>query len=112
MPPLGKAIRYARFRVYRQIRDVQHDRAHRAFHQALVGSSGVWRLSELQTPLFDQAYRYRRVLRSKGLDPLRNLELHQTLTDLALGSNIEAACKALVEHSHLTWEAFEHEGPD
>ncbi len=87
--------------------DAPHDAAHRAFHQALIGGSGSWRLTQLQGSLFDQAYRYRRVMRAHGLDLKRDLAVHQHLIDLALGSDIDAACEALTEHIRLTLETFE-----
>ncbi len=87
----------------------EYDAAHRSFHQALIAGCGSVRLNELQSALYDQAYRYRRVMHAKGLDPARAIALHQSLADLALGTDAEAACKALEQHLHLTLEAFSPE---
>jgi GntR family carbon starvation induced transcriptional regulator len=87
----------------------EYDAAHRSFHQALIAGCGSVRLSELQGALYDQAYRYRRVMHAKGLDPARAVALHQMLADLALGSDADAACKTLEQHLHLTLDAFSPE---
>jgi GntR family carbon starvation induced transcriptional regulator len=87
----------------------EYDAAHRSFHQALIAGCGSVRLSELQGALYDQAYRYRRVMHAKGLDPARAVALHQTLADLALGSDADAAGKTLEQHLHLTLDAFSPE---
>jgi GntR family transcriptional regulator, carbon starvation induced regulator len=90
--------------------DQEFDAAHRLFHQAMIAGCGSVRLKELQAALYDQAYRYRRVMHAKGLDPARVIALHQALADLALGASVDAACKALEEHLHLTLEAFPVDG--
>lgn len=87
----------------------EYDAAHRSFHQALIAGCGSVRLNELQSALYDQAYRYRRVMHANGLDPARAIALHQTLADLALGPDADAACKALEQHLNLTLGAFSPE---
>lgn len=98
-------------RIVRQAGDVitdgnsDYDAAHRAFHSALIGGCGTARLIEIQGELFDQAYRYRRVMGAVGLDSVRAIEVHQKLVDLALGDDIEAACSEIKLHLRLTLEA-------
>lgn len=80
----------------------EYDRAHKSFHRALIAGCGAVRLRDLQELLYDQAYRYRRILGSGGLDPRRALDEHQRLADLALGPDVDAGCKAIAEHLLLT----------
>jgi DNA-binding GntR family transcriptional regulator len=80
----------------------EYDRAHRHFHVALIAGCGSERLIGLQAGLYDQSYRYRRILSSMGLDPQRAINEHQILVDFALGNDIDAACAAIVRHLDLT----------
>jgi GntR family carbon starvation induced transcriptional regulator len=81
---------------------IHYDDAHRAFHVALVAGCGLPRLLELQGSLYDQAYRYRRLMMAEGLDPGLAVAEHQQLADLALSERVEEACTALEAHLHLT----------
>lgn len=83
-----------------------YDAAHRHFHHALLAGCGVPRLLALHADLYDQAYRYRRLLADSGMDPDRAIHEHSHLAELALGTDAEAACAALADHLHLTARVF------
>lgn len=89
----------------------KYDAAHWNFHRALLAGCGIPRLMSLQGDLYDQAYRYRRLMAEGGMNPQRVIEEHQLLSDLALGTDIEAACRALARHLTLTLEAVFPDAP-
>jgi GntR family transcriptional regulator, carbon starvation induced regulator len=80
------------------------DAAHRAFHVALIAGCGLKRLLDIQSTLYDQAYRYRRLMVAGGLDTDWGIGEHQRLADLALAGRMDEACRALEAHLHLTLE--------
>ena len=80
--------------------------AHRAFHMSLLAGARSERLAQLQSELYDQAYRYRRVFHTRGFDRDRAVDEHQRLVDVAMGSDVETACSALDRHLRITLEAF------
>ncbi|WP_163271010.1 GntR family transcriptional regulator [Chelativorans alearense] len=83
-----------------------YDEAHRRFHYALVAGCGSDRLLDMQTSLYDQAYRYRRLLVVSGMDPERAIAEHAVLVELALGGDVNSACAALARHLKLTSHVF------
>ncbi len=89
------------------IRDniMAYETAHKAFHCALISGCRVQRLTDMQSSLYDQAFRYRRLMAETGIEPSLVIAEHQKLADLALGGNVEAACMALKEHLSLTVDA-------
>jgi len=83
-----------------------YDNAHRRFHRALLAGCGSNRLLDLHANLYDQAYRYRRLLAASGMDPQRAIDEHRELAELALGEDPERACAALAAHLALTFDAL------
>ncbi|SMC75745.1 FCD domain-containing protein [Rhizobium sp. RU36D] len=82
-----------------------YEEAHKVFHTALVAGCGAARLIALQRELYDQAYRYRRLMARGGMDPVKAVEEHRYLSELALGNDVHAASAALENHLALTLEA-------
>lgn len=80
----------------------QFDTVHKAFHTALLAACGSPRLLELHSNLYDQTYRYRRVV-LRGVDrPNEVDEEHEELLDLALARNSSVACEKLRGHLSIT----------
>jgi GntR family transcriptional regulator, carbon starvation induced regulator len=82
-----------------------YEEAHRVFHIALIAGCGAARLISIQKDLYDQAYRYRRLMAQGGMDPGKAIQEHRHLSELALGNDIPAASLALEQHLALTLEA-------
>lgn len=80
----------------------EFDACHKAFHSTLVGASGSHRLTELISGLYDQAYRYRRVMMQRFSDPARFVHVHDTLARLVLERQFEPARESLVVHIRST----------
>ncbi|MCD2172311.1 GntR family transcriptional regulator [Rhizobium sp. C4] len=82
-----------------------YEAAHKAFHSALIAGCGLNRLIDMQSTLYDQAFRYRRLLAETGMVPSVAITEHQKLADLAVSGKEEEACAALKEHLGLTLSA-------
>jgi GntR family transcriptional regulator, carbon starvation induced regulator len=78
------------------------DEVHRGFHTSLVAACGSPRLLELHKSLYDQAYRYRRLMmvRHEGRDSF--YEQHRALAEVTLRRDASFACKLLSDHLALT----------
>ena len=78
------------------------DRLHKGFHTALLAACGSGRMLGAHSDLYDQAYRYRRVM-MRGIDSgaefIRN---HQMLADRVLERDVPGAQKMLEAHLHST----------
>ncbi len=88
------------------------DRAHSAFHTALLAGCGSPRLLQAHAELHDQVYRYRIVLR---LVPRRKAVTdrdHAALARHALARDTLAACEALHAHIDMTTQALKQLPPD
>ena len=74
------------------------DEAHKRFHVALIAGCGSARLLRAQSALYDEAYRYRRVMmtRFEGWGPF--LHEHETLAARVLARETEAAVATLMAH--------------
>jgi GntR family carbon starvation induced transcriptional regulator len=78
------------------------DRLHKGFHTALLAACGSKRLLTAHSDLYDQAYRYRRVMmRSLGSGE-EFVAVHQSLADRILARDIEGAQTMLRSHLHST----------
>ncbi|QDM15721.1 FCD domain-containing protein [Tardiphaga sp. vice304] len=78
------------------------DRLHKGFHTALLSACGSRRLLSAHSDLYDQAYRYRRVM-MRGFDSgAQFVEAHQLLADRILARDIGASQAALESHLHST----------
>lgn len=80
----------------------EFDRLHKRFHSALIGADGSVRLAQAISDLYDQAYRYRRIMMKQFTDPDRFIESHERLAARVLERQFEPARAELVEHIHST----------
>lgn len=79
------------------------DALHKAFHATLISACGSPRMLEAASNLYDQAYRYRRVMmREKLADPERFVADHARLADCVLARDHAAAAAMLEEHLRST----------
>ena len=82
------------------------DMVHKRFHTALIEACGSPRMLEMHSQLYDQAYRYRRVILTS---PRRTIAIdeHKELAELAIARKVKAACKLLDRHlSHTLKMAY------
>jgi DNA-binding GntR family transcriptional regulator len=70
------------------------DRLHKGFHTALLAACGSTRMLSAHSDLYDQAYRYRRVMHF--------IREHQLLADCVLSRDIPGAQTKLVAHLRST----------
>ena len=78
------------------------DRLHKAFHTALLAACGSKRLLMAHSDLYDQAYRYRRVM-MRGFDSGEKfVAAHQPLAERILARDLAGAQVMLGAHLHST----------
>jgi GntR family carbon starvation induced transcriptional regulator len=78
------------------------DRLHKAFHTSLLAACGSKRLLTAHSDLYDQAYRYRRVM-MRGFDSGKKfVAAHQNLADLVLARAHPKAQTMLAAHLRST----------
>src|SRR3954469_11705660 len=78
------------------------DALHKGFHTALLAACGSPRLLAAHSDLYDQAYRYRRVM-MRGFDSGDHfVEAHQKLADCVIARDAAAARAMLAEHLEST----------
>ena len=78
------------------------DKLHKGFHTALLAACGSKRLLTAHSELYDQAYRYRRVM-MRGFDSgERFVAVHQLLADRILARDVGASQSTLAAHLHST----------
>ena len=78
------------------------DRLHKSFHTALLTGCGSRRLLAAHSDLYDQAYRYRRVM-MRSLDSGKKfVRVHQLLADRVLSRDIAGAQAMLEAHLRST----------
>ena len=65
---------------------------------ALIAGCGLPRLMKIQSDLYDAAYRYRRIMCQGRLTVEGVYEGHQTLAELVLARDLEAASNELERH--------------
>jgi GntR family carbon starvation induced transcriptional regulator len=80
----------------------EYDAVHRSFHVALYAGVASPRLVALQANLFDQAFRYRKLLHREPISARQILSEHSSLMKLVLERNADAAVKAIHTHLQLT----------
>lgn len=78
------------------------DRLHKGFHTALLAACGSKRLLTAHSDLYDQAYRYRRVMMRSFDSGKKFVAAHQSLADRVLARDVEGARKMLESHLHST----------
>lgn len=77
----------------------EFDHLHKTFHGALIAGCGSDRIQQAASQLYDQAYRYRRLMMKELTDPDLFILEHQELADVALERDFERAADLL--HTHL-----------
>jgi GntR family transcriptional regulator, carbon starvation induced regulator len=78
------------------------DRLHKAFHTSLLAACGSKRLLTAHSDLYDQAYRYRRVMMRAFDSGKKFVAAHQSLADLVLARDLDGAQTMLASHLHST----------
>lgn len=78
------------------------DRLHKGFHTAVLAACNSKRLLEAHSDLYDQAYRYRRVM-MRGVDSAEEfVATHQLLAEKILARDVDGAQAMLRSHLHST----------
>lgn len=80
----------------------ESDQLHKDFHTALLAACGSPRLLAAHSDLYDQAYRYRRLMMRSIPDGQGFYTAHRELADLVLARDTRPALKALSTHLHST----------
>jgi GntR family carbon starvation induced transcriptional regulator len=80
----------------------QFDRLHKAFHTALLAACGSKRLLAAHSDLYDQAYRYRRVMMRFFDSGKKFVAAHDGLAERILARDVEGAQTMLASHLHST----------
>src|SRR5258708_28820810 len=78
------------------------DRLHKGFHTALLAACDSKRMLAAHSDLYDQAYRYRRVMMRQFDSGKKFVRAHQLLADCVLARDIPGAQAMLGEHLHST----------
>src|SRR3954466_8505305 len=78
------------------------DRLHKGFHTALLAACGSTRMLSAHSDLYDQAYRYRRVMMRAIDSGKRFVREHQLLADCVLSRDISGAQTMLAAHLRST----------
>jgi GntR family transcriptional regulator, carbon starvation induced regulator len=78
------------------------DRLHKGFHTALLAACGSKRMLAAHSDLYDQAYRYRRVMMRQFDSGAKFVRAHQLLADCVLSRDIATSQSMLAEHLHST----------
>jgi len=80
----------------------EFDRLHKGFHTALLSACGSHRLLAAHSDLYDQAYRYRRVMMRSFDDGSEFVAVHERLADRILARDFEPSKAMLEQHLHST----------
>ena len=78
------------------------DRLHKGFHTALLAACGSQRMLNAHSDLYDQAYRYRRVMMRAIASGKGFVREHQLLADCVLSRDIAGAQTMLAAHLRST----------
>ena len=78
------------------------DRLHKGFHTSLLAACGSKRLLTAHSDLYDQAYRYRRVMMRALGSGEEFITVHQSLADRVLARDLDGALAMLASHLHST----------
>jgi DNA-binding GntR family transcriptional regulator len=77
--------------------DAAFDAFHKSFHAALIAACGSPRLIAAQSQLYDEAYRYRRLMMASFQNADDFLMNHEELAELVIARS-DTAARALAEH--------------
>ena len=83
-------------------RTPDYDVLHKAFHMSLLAACGSPRLLEAASTLYDQAYRYRRLMLRRLTDPDHFVAVHETLAEVVLARDHARAAPLLSAHLETT----------
>src|SRR5450755_4608853 len=78
------------------------DRLHKAFHTSLLAACGSKRLLAAHSDLYDQAYRYRRVMMRAFDSGKKFVAAHQLLAERIIGRDIKGSQAMLAAHLRST----------
>src|SRR5712671_87470 len=78
------------------------DRLHKGFHTALLAACGSQRLLAAHSDLYDQAYRYRRVMMRSFDSGKKFVRVHQLLAERVIGRDIKGSQAMLEAHLRST----------
>jgi GntR family carbon starvation induced transcriptional regulator len=78
------------------------DQLHKRFHTTLLAACGSKRLLTAHSDLYDQAYRYRRVMMRSFDSGKEFVAAHQSLADRVLARDLDGAQTMLAAHLHST----------
>jgi DNA-binding GntR family transcriptional regulator len=79
------------------------DAVHKDFHASLIAACGAPRISGLASQLYDQAFRYRRIMLANSIGADDFIAEHEKLSDVVLSRSADMAAKALAEHLERTY---------
>lgn len=80
----------------------EYDALHKAFHIALIAGCKSPRLLDTASMLYDQAYRYRRLMMRKLVDPDALILHHEQLADVALERDLPRSEVLIRAHLETT----------
>src|ERR1700716_2221939 len=80
------------------------DRLHKGFHTALLGACGSKRMLAAHSDLYDQAYRYRRVMMRQFDSGKKFVRAHQLLADRIIARDIPGSQVMLEAHLRSTMD--------
>jgi GntR family transcriptional regulator, carbon starvation induced regulator len=80
----------------------EFDALHKGFHTSLISACGSPRMLAAHSDLYDQAYRYRRVLMSTFVSSEDFNQSHQQLADLVISRQMKKAQATLAAHLAIT----------
>lgn len=78
------------------------DALHKSFHTSLIAACGSPRMIRAHSDLYDQAYRYRRVMMRTFENASEFVTAHEDLADLVLARRDKEATAKLAAHLHST----------
>jgi DNA-binding GntR family transcriptional regulator len=78
------------------------DRLHKAFHTSLLAACESKRLLSAHSDLYDQAYRYRRVMMRAFESGKKFVAAHDSLAERVLARDVKGAQTMLAAHLHST----------
>ena len=89
----------------------EFDQRHKGFHTAIIAGCGSIRMLETASILYDQAYRYRRLMMAQLLtDPKQFIIEHEKLAEVVLRRDQDAALALLEAHLRSTIDTIYPQG--
>ncbi|HWL89172.1 MAG TPA: GntR family transcriptional regulator [Polyangiaceae bacterium] len=86
----------------RGLRNPAWERAHRAFHSALISACGSRRIQLYAEQLFDASSRYRSIARSVSMHRRPDESEHKKIAEATLARDVERAAALLTAHFRTT----------